>query len=264
MKKYFKNKIIKENPVTFKDNKMSQQNSIQLSSSRTRRAYCCSFCGEQGHNYITCTSTWFADFESLCATRANSLGTRTLFKEWLWDIYSDDISLLFMFCVRKFRVSRVNLNERICLDLLTDYTFATYFNNNLELEIVRLLTELQNLRESEPMQNVFNAFGSEEMFAAQTTGLRMSGSFRKLNIKLSVESKKAEGTACECSICYDEIKSRNFVKLNCNHEFCKDCMIKTLETRTTNAPCCALCRCEIKNIQTKTEKIRENFNKFII
>jgi hypothetical protein len=257
-----KNKIIKENPVTFKDNKMSQQNSIQLSSSRTRRTYCCSFCGEQGHNYITCSSTWFADFESLCATRANSLRSRILFKEWLWDIYSDDISLLFMFCVRKFRVSRVNLDERICLELLTDYTFATYINNNLELEIARLLTELQNLRESEPMQDVFNAFGSENNFLGYTAS-RLS---RKLDIKLSVESKQTEDTAaaCECSICYEGKKSKNFVKLNCNHEFCKECMIKTLETHTANNLRCALCRSDIKSIQTKTEKIKKKFDKFIV
>ena len=241
---------------------MSQQ--IQLSSSRSRRPYCCSFCGEQGHNYISCTSGWFADFEQLCAARANSLGTRNLFKEWLWDIYSEDILLLKMFCVRKFRVSRVsldvNLDERICLELITDYIFATYFNN-LEIELVRLLTELQNLRESEPMQDLFNIFGSEDNFVGYTHASRLT---RKMNIKLSVDSKMLEDTMCECSICYDEIKSKNFVKLTCNHEFCKDCMIKTIQTQRATKVCCALCRTEIESIQTKTEKIKENFEKIIV
>ena len=52
----------------------------------------------------------------------------------------------------------------------------------------------------------------------------------------------------ECSICLEEIEQCKFVKLNCNHAFCKGCVIKTIKTNKSSTLCCALCRSEISSI----------------
>jgi hypothetical protein len=68
---------------------------------------------------------------------------------------------------------------------------------------------------------------------------------------------------CECSVCYEGKEKQTFVKLNCGHEFCKDCIKQYLQNVRTENPQCALCRSEIKNIELTTQEIRNEFNDLI-
>ena len=61
----------------------------------------------------------------------------------------------------------------------------------------------------------------------------------------------------QCGICWEEHSNQDFVKLNCNHEFCKDCIIKSVQNDIRENPCCAFCRNEVKTIVTKTQLIQE-------
>jgi len=58
--------------------------------------------------------------------------------------------------------------------------------------------------------------------------------------------KKDENMCKDCSICYEEKKQYNFVKLNCGHEFCGIC-VKTIIDKN-DKPSCAFCRTDIKTI----------------
>lgn len=51
----------------------------------------------------------------------------------------------------------------------------------------------------------------------------------------------------ECGICYEEKVFENFIHLQCNHEFCHDCINKQIDTKKAS---CAFCR--------------ENMNHFVI
>lgn len=57
------------------------------------------------------------------------------------------------------------------------------------------------------------------------------------------EDDKSDINSTDCSICYENIKHNNLVKLNCNHEFCAPCIKNTIihHTKIYN-PSCALCR----------------------
>jgi hypothetical protein len=55
-----------------------------------------------------------------------------------------------------------------------------------------------------------------------------------------------------------------FVKLDCGHEFCKDCIIQSLQNERRQIPCCAFCRGYIKNIELKLETVKNEFNNLII
>jgi hypothetical protein len=69
---------------------------------------------------------------------------------------------------------------------------------------------------------------------------------------------------CECNICYEEKKVSDFTKFNCNHEFCKDCVINTIKSRrNANNICCALCRTEVKSVETKTNEVKAEIDEYI-
>ena len=61
----------------------------------------------------------------------------------------------------------------------------------------------------------------------------------------------------ECSICYENQDKSMKLVLGCNHEFCTECIIKTLETN--NKPRCAFCRDVMKDFTVYNKK---ELNKF--
>ena len=72
---------------------------------------------------------------------------------------------------------------------------------------------------------------------------------------------ESENDVCECAICLsDAVKLKDSVKLNCNHQFCGECITKTLETHKSSNPGCALCRTTISNITVNTS---DNYDKVV-
>lgn len=57
----------------------------------------------------------------------------------------------------------------------------------------------------------------------------------------------------ECSICYINITDSNVVELNCNHQFCGNCVNELFKLKCE--PMCALCREPIKNVSSNQELI---------
>ena len=88
---------------------------------------------------------------------------------------------------------------------------------------------------------------------------------RKFNIATHVREENAEQVEIECNICYELNNNKNFIKLNCNHEFCKECIKNILKSCQTNfnEPCCAYCREKINAITYKNETIHEEFSNLI-
>jgi hypothetical protein len=61
----------------------------------------------------------------------------------------------------------------------------------------------------------------------------------------------------ECCICMrEEVKLKDLVKLNCGHQFCGECVTKTLEKQSAEnkAVSCALCRTCITQIDVRTSE----------
>jgi len=74
--------------------------------------------------------------------------------------------------------------------------------------------------------------------------------------------------ACECAICLNnEIEKPNIVTLNCEHQFCGDCIIGTLKSHKKTSelePRCALCRANILNIATNSADILARLQEFCL
>jgi len=60
----------------------------------------------------------------------------------------------------------------------------------------------------------------------------------------------------DCAICFEEKQNVDKVTLNCGHQFCGECIDKTINTYTSyGKPNCALCRTEIKTLNIKNPEI---------
>jgi hypothetical protein len=88
---------------------------------------------------------------------------------------------------------------------------------------------------------------------------------RKFNIKTKIsKNQKNLEEKCDCNICYEEREKKMFVKLDCGHEFCKDCIKQSLQNENKEIPCCAFCRSDIKNFEFNLETIKNEFNDLLI
>jgi hypothetical protein len=90
----------------------------------------------------------------------------------------------------------------------------------------------------------------------------------KFNIALTLSEALVEVSVddCECAICLNnEIKNPNIVTLNCEHQFCGDCIIGTLKNHKKSSelePRCALCRANVSAIKTNNAEILAKIQEF--
>ena len=174
------------------------------------------------------------------------------------------------------------------MDLIVEYIFSTYKNNtlleeenqeendnnlenenNIENDLVNLLLQIRGNYIAEPLPESLLHQNMERMLQIEMAIAYLSNRYinvnntnntsvsRKnvINCALYKNKKENFNKICNCSICYDNKKLNKLVILDCNHEFCDNCIIKTLEINKNIIPCCALCRAEIKNIKTRTLEI---------
>ena len=265
--------------------------------SLTRPQRCCSFCRRPGHAVSRCDSDRIVEFEIICEREVRSMNTIDEFKEWLTQNYSNNSHLLRAFAVTKLRInSRVTVLESI--DLISQYIFETYKNlvvetapveeatlpDDIEEALIRVLSVLRNVEHIQPLQEAEPVYNERFISSRRREYRRYMAdvlAFTMLNnmlptdgeeplpviprpaIMSSIDDKFVEDgapLAIECSICWDQKASGKFVKLNCNHEFCNECIIKTLAANKHRAPCCALCRADINNITSRSVDVQNEIS----
>ena len=264
----------------------------------TRPQRCCSFCRRPGHAVTRCDSDRIIEFEIMCELEVRSMNTLDEFKEWLTQNYINNSHLLRAFAVTKLRSnSRVTVLESI--DLISQYIFETYKNlpvetvpaeeeaalpDDIEEDLMLVLSELRNIEHIQPLQEAEPIYNEQFVSSRRREYMRYMADvlvFTMLNnmlptdgeepltlgtrpaIMSSIDDKFVEDVAplsSECSICWDKKDSDKFVKLNCNHEFCNECIVKTLATNKHRAPCCALCRADINNITSRNVDVQNEIS----
>ena len=252
-----------------------------------RRQQCCSFCRQPGHNLTTCNSNRLREFEVICSTQVLQTETQDDFKNWLCQNYISDHLLIKAFAIKKFRVTtRTSIDN--CISLITEYIFRIYKNTNetveheienqFENDLMSFIEELSNIREEEIQENrMVSEFQQaramenmlmREMFIAMMSRLvnrTLRDENNKFQIVSTVNNNENEDLSqlCECNICYDEKELKNYVKLGCKHEFCKDCVINTMKTSNNNKLCCAFCRTEVSEIESRTNQVKNEIDTYI-
>jgi hypothetical protein len=70
----------------------------------------------------------------------------------------------------------------------------------------------------------------------------------------------------ECPICLTDQKKFDILITNCNHSFCKDCVIKSISiSKNARKPLsCALCRADVKALETKNVEEYNNLCSILV
>ena len=236
---------------------------------RTTIRNTCSFCRQTGHNIKTCNDIRIQNFETTCSLEVQNYNSNDDFQQWLRENYtrdSDNILLLKVFTIQKF-----HLRGRISLDICIEY-IALYIYSKYKINEVNIQYNEGNYRVPEVLNDYYeNMRNIQEQLWMELfmNGIRNINTenynvIEKYNISSFIENKENEDMTInrECNICYDEKINKRFVKLNCNHDFCGDCIIKILKAPKT--PCCAFCRGEIKSLTSKSDEMFCELSKLIV
>ena len=268
-----------------------------------RRQQACSFCRSPGHNIIRCNDDRLTDFEALCVNqmrvfeRLNSDMQQNL-QNWLIETRVTNYEnqhLLKSFAIKKCRaVSSSDILS--CVILITQYIHTTYSlqrniyvnhrngrnivmgRTNLEQDLIELIHDNNNnlqVDQTDEINNQINLLNqdiAQEMLYALVYQNSINryleeqhNQTKKLNISLLLdENNDIKNETNDCNICYENKEKGIFVKFNCQHEFCKECVVQCLKTDIRSQPCCALCRSEIKTCKTSSTTIYEELLKLTV
>lgn len=214
----------------------------------------CSFCRNAGHNISSCNDSRLLDFQNLCLTIPI-----VHFREWL-EAYSTQHPII----VKAYASRYCGCNTRYlhtCIDNIVIRIGQIHeelrrssqpiqpqerFNDELDRNLYQTLSLLATLYNNVPVNETLITTIIDEYLRRYNN--------RRFNIKTKVV-KCSSDNECECGICYDNKKIHNFIKLNCGHEFCKDCTKQLMKNCRTENPRCAFCRCEITNIELSSQEI---------
>ncbi len=240
---------------------------------RHRSIRCCSHCGEEGHIIRNCNDDRIRELEVECARRIQHY-TDEQFTQFLNTEFETEPTLIRALAIKKCRATTKTSKDEV-VRAVSVYIRRTYIYG------ARDIYDAFNghsafIREGE-REEVTGAIVQSMEYALRrdmlwhTLATVLIDFIRdepntKLNIISTVKNDENLdiNQVCECSICYEERKVSDFTKFNCQHEFCKDCVINTIKSkRNTNNICCALCRTDIKEIQCRTNDVKEQLNEYI-
>lgn len=254
----------------------------------------CSFCRRAGHNITRCNSQAIGIFEretlnyieiiiiTQIPSRIENL-RHHLLNEAIYDS-----NLLRAFAIRRCGAN-TRTNMASCIDLIIQYFMPVIQSTQTRYQNIQEARAAEQAQSAEPLQRRDRIFDLSEltlpyleMNGQRIFGVESSMMFfemirsinninslearldRKFNIKTKISEKQDDlEEKCECNICYEESEKQHFVKYNCGHEFCKDCIKKSLQNESKIKPCCAFCRADITNFEFKTETIKNEFNDLI-
>lgn len=232
---------------------MMQQINIQNTNDRIPRQRRCSFCRNIGHNISSCYDSRLTHFEHLCNIKKFRLGIMG-FRNWLLIYAVENINIVKAYATRYCDCSMRN-------------DINTHINS-----IIQKICQLDERDEENELLHYSDSDSDSETQTERYVDINVASRIfidilrhqeRNYNKKFYIQTKIVEcvnKNMCECGICYDEKIHQEFVKLNCGHEFCKECIKQTLKNVTTITPQCAFCRGEINKIEMSSEKIRDEFN----
>jgi len=227
----------------------------------------CSFCNCFGHNITSCNDSRITDFEAECQMSKAycewTVNPRETFKEWLM-AYAIEVDV---FIVRAFAISKCNCRANLLIDILID-GIVNYMYDNPEPNVASILfpdiliedpiTFYRDLEVIMSLLSLENETDNNDNDSNDSNRFNITAIFEQIDLKQDAE-------ICDCAICYeDNIPKKNFVRLNCQHEFCKDCFKSSVKNTPYNKymPTCALCRADITEITIHDESVKDDLAEF--
>ena len=260
----------------------TETNNAAVVTRRHRATRCCSHCGKEGHIIRNCNDDRIRELEVECARRIQHY-TDEQFTQFLNTEFETEPTLIRALAMKKCRVttktSKVEVVRAVSVYIRRTYIYGARdiydaFNGHSAFSNDNELREGEREEVTDAMvQSMSYALRRDMLWHTLATILidfirdePNNNDNNKLNIISTVKNDENLdiNQVCECNICYEERKVSDFTKFNCNHEFCKDCVINTIKSkRNTNNICCALCRTEVKSVETKTNEVKAELDKYI-
>lgn len=211
-------------------------------SNKTRH---CSCCGSQNHNIKLCNDQTLINFEENLFNKKSMLleivsiqlnDKISYFKIW---VKKQSTKLIKNYALRFCGANSKN-NLQTCIELVINYIWDIS-NNSAVNEI--------NSDDNSFIQNSYSYLELDlsDFLARLRNEYKQMNENRKFEITiLNNKTKIKDDLKEECNICYETIKQKDMIKLNCDHQFCKNCIKQTLKKCSPNTlPCCAMCRSKI-------------------
>jgi hypothetical protein len=215
---------------------------------------CCSFCREQGHNISNCNNQRIIDFGNECLIKKHlydlTADSKNNFKEWLMTYYLTVDGEV----VKAYGISKCDCRLRSNIDTIIEKIIDhMYPADYIDEERIPVMNEdaMMTVRILQFLRYYSSLVPEESNRSFNITG----------KVVLLDENKSEE--ICDCAICYEEeLQVKNFVTLNCQHKFCKDCLKNSFKN-VQRVPTCALCRAEITNILVHSDNIKDAFKELM-
>ena len=170
----------------------------------------CNYCCINTHKIINCNCSDFLQFRKQCIDLREVLCINIdEFKKWLLACFVENNKLLYYFALSTCQFSpRTNRNNGI---YITEKIATYFYKSNIScLENYMSLDKSTNIKEE--------------------------------SLKMQSHLPVLSNRKYECVICFnDNINMHNMIVLNCNHIFCKDCIILCLKSLNIQHNC-FLCR----------------------
>ena len=257
---------------------------------------CCSFCRNPGHNISTCNDERLYQFEQTCINNYRLTNSNDSFKNWLMQYSIDTPNTVKAYAIR-FCGCSMRTYMHICIEYISirirrALLDITRDNSQQEQSLQSPEPSLNNTSEQRSTSaELLNQLTYEDIRSMDARALinliqnrilqprdiliammfmdmiNQINNSNPVTRQFNIERRIVECSHFEysdCNICYDNYEKGNFVKLNCGHEFCKDCMKQTLKNLITETPQCAFCRAEIKNFELSSKTVSDEFDEFIV
>lgn len=237
----------------------------------------CTYCYSTQHKITECNDERLVQFHNKLLRKKHDLrgydreDCIIYFEIWLNEFSAGLVKAY------SIRYCATNARETLpqCIRIITQKIFSENEEQGVQEEQEELYIPLVNSNTSPTPAPPFQLFTDEEVsFFLEPDMIEMFYALRgrSLNdIRTSVnrrydiqttllintqesEEEREEQKKQECDICYEEFSSNKFVKYNCSHEFCAQCVQTVLRSCCPyRQPSCAICRTTICSFE-----LREN------
>lgn len=240
--------------------------SSQPSGERHDTNISCIFCHNTGHDVIGCCDERLLNFNIECfqaKRRFNHYNRDSApynFRDWLLEKYTENREIVKAYAMKKigYVIEFTNVYNIISDIMLYEYPNDNLFSmqninrNTIRRNTIRYINPISNFDNNSDVINFSMVLNATELFE-EIDNYNNS----KNKIITILENPGSECQDYECPICYDILNKTKFVKLICKHEFCSECVLKTMKTNTELS--CALCRKNTKQLVCYTEEIKNKF-----
>jgi len=228
----------------------------------------CVLCGTP-HSTRNCNNNFIMEFEILCVNTFHHSSSTDDFQSRVYELIMQPnyIRAFMAFAIRDCGCTRLSSIAE-CMVAVTLYLDANYtLGHGMRIEQERTLQEPprphQTVSVSRFLSNVTGLPDESVLQQFANITLRPHQVRTGLRAEIEIIASLEEGDH-ECCVCWETNKISQFVGYRCGHEFCKDCVINTIQKRRPGRGItCALCRSSVDKIICRSQEISAEFEEYL-